>query len=60
MDGRFKYEWRLMSSNSLGTEMDPNSVTLKLSGLVEGVYLFKVVVTASSPPGTIQCPCAAA
>ncbi len=32
--------------------MDFNSDTLKLSGLAEGVYIFKVVVTASNPPGS--------
>jgi hypothetical protein len=33
--------------------MDFNSDTLKLSGLAEGVYIFKVVVTASNPPGMV-------
>ena len=52
----FKYEWRLVSNNALGTEVDQHSDTLKLSGLAEGVYLFKVVVTASSPPGWVSFP----
>jgi len=46
----YKYEWKTLSTLP-GTESGTNSETLRLAGLGRGTYIFKVVVTASNPPG---------
>jgi len=46
----FKYEWKTQT-NLPGTESNANSETLKLSGLSEGVYIFKVAISSTSPIG---------
>jgi len=51
----FQYEWKLISSPSseLATaqEKGAKTQTLELSGLTEGVYVWKVAVTSIDPPG---------
>ncbi|XP_063227382.1 dyslexia-associated protein KIAA0319-like protein isoform X2 [Bacillus rossius redtenbacheri] len=50
----YKYEWTLMSQpegGSSGTMNDQNGGTLKLSNLIEGLYTFKVSVTAPAAYG---------
>ena len=54
-DDSLQYEWKLLSSPSSGAtsaiEKGRNEQSLHLSGLVEGVYVWKVVVTSAQPPG---------
>jgi len=45
----YKYQWRMVSGASSGTEADSATATLKLSALEEGVYQFKVTVSSGSP-----------
>ena len=51
----FKYEWKLISSPSSepshAIEEGAKTQTLKLSKLVQGVYVWKVIVTSEKPPG---------
>ena len=51
----FQYEWKLISSPSsekaTAQEKGAKTQTLELSGLTQGVYVWKVAVTALDPPG---------
>ena len=50
----YKYEWKLISkvqTDQTAVEKNSKTQTLSLSNLVEGVYQFKVTVTANNPPG---------
>eukprot|EP00092_Neocalanus_flemingeri_P001829 GFUD01001950.1.p1 GENE.GFUD01001950.1~~GFUD01001950.1.p1 ORF type:complete len:942 (-),score=163.76 GFUD01001950.1:271-3096(-) len=50
----YKYEWKLISivqTDQNAVEKNSKTQTLSLSNLVEGVYQFKVTVTAKNPPG---------
>lgn len=46
----YTYHWQAQTKLP-GQESDPNSETLKLSGLGEGVYVFKVTVRSLTPAG---------
>jgi len=54
----YQYEWSLISktqgSGQTVSMNDQNGSTLKLSHLVEGLYMFKVTVTGTSAFGEAQ------
>jgi len=50
----YKYEWKLVSmskTDQTAVEKNSKTQTLSLSNLAEGVYQFKVTVTANDPAG---------
>ena len=52
LENPFQYEWKLISSpSSEHATAQENTKTLELSGLTQGVYVWKVAVTAMEPPG---------
>lgn len=51
---QYKYEWTLIThpaADETGTMTDSNSPTMKLSGLKEGLYTFKITVSSESATG---------